>query len=785
MKCLFISAYILLSSFSSYCQTGVLMGKIVDATGKPAGDISVSLEGTSLVTQTASNGSFLLETSAGQYRLAIHVIGSNAAVLPVAVRANDTTIVPKVTLKKNSRQLKEVIIESQRESYRSDKASNSLRLVTPLEEIPQNIQVITSNALADQQITTLGQGVIHNVSGATKLEHWDMYTRINMRGARASEFRNGMNVTSDWGPLSADMSMVDRIEFVKGPAGFMMSNGDPSGIFNIVTKKPTGQTRGEASLMFGSFGLYRGTLDLDGHFDKKKQVLYRLNLMGQTENSFQAYRFDKRYTFHPVITYKLDHKTTFTAEYTLQHARMSDVGTPYVFSAKGYGDLPRDFTSLGPGLAPTTITDQSLFLYLDHRFNENWKLNVHGAYLHSAQEGSSSWPLSLDSAGNMIRSISIFDALNEYKFGQVYLNGSFHTGAVHHQILTGLDLGDKDNAYDWSQSHSLDTKARPFNIYHPDYGLSANGYPEFDRSKPIKERPGASLVNQSYTGLYLQDELGFLDNRIRLTLAARYTYVKQSDYGTAYQADKFTPRIGLSVSLNKTTDAYALFDQSFLPQSGLLRGNKLPKPLTGNNLELGVKKSWFDERWSSTFSVYRILENGKLVSDPDTTGNADHRYSLQIGQNKTQGVELDIRGQITRGLNAILNYAYTDSYISKDMDKHNVGKPIPGFAKNVANGWLTYQISRGMLKGLGFSAGASYQADRSTWNWGAANQMPLPDYWRMDAGIFWKRKKLKVNLTVNNITNRYLYSGAPYGDFYYWQAEAPRNFKLGIDYRFR
>lgn len=761
------------------------MGKIVEAGNRPAADISVSLEGTSVSTQTTPTGSFALKTAPGRYRLTIHSVGSDTASLPVKVSAGDTTIVPKVTLQKKSRQLKEVVIESQRESYKSDKASGSLRLITPLEEIPQNIQVITANALADQQVTTLGEGVIHNVSGATKLEHWDMYTRINMRGARASEFRNGMNVTSDWGPLSADMSMVDRIEFVKGPAGFMMSNGDPSGIFNIVTKKPTGESKGEVSLMFGSFDLFRSTLDLDGHLDKNQKILYRLNAMGETQNSFQSFRFNQRYTLHPVVTYKIDPKTELTAEYTLQHAHMSDVGAPYVFSAKGYAELPRDFTTLGPGLAPTTISDQSLFLYLDHRFNENWKLNVHGAYLHSAQTGSSSWPLSLDSAGNMIRSISLFDALNEYKFGQVYLNGSFHTGAVHHQVLGGLDLGSKENAYDWSQSYALDTKNHPFNIYHPDYGTPVNGYPDFDRSKPVGQRPGASLVNQSYTGLYVQDELGFLHNRIRLTLAARYTYVKQSDYGTDYHADKFTPRAGLSVSVNKSTDVYALFDQSFLPQSGLLRGNRLPKPLTGNNLEFGIKKSWFGDQWNTTLSVYRILENGKLVSDPDTTGNADYRYSLQIGQNKTRGVELDIRGEIAQGLNVILNYAYTDSYISKDIDKANIGQPIPGFAKNVANGWLTYQIGDGVLKGAGISAGASYQGDRSTWDWGSPQQMQLPDYFRMDAGIFWQGTKLKINLTVNNVANRYLYSGAPYGDFYYWQAEAPRNFKLGIDYRFR
>jgi iron complex outermembrane receptor protein len=776
---------ILTSSFITFAQTGVLIGRVISPAGEVADHISVSLEGTAFTTQTNPDGSFVLKSTPGNYRLAVHAVGMQTQVMAVNVQAQDTTIVQKITLEKRKEQLREVVIQSQRKRYKADEVSSSLRLITPLQKVPQNIQVITSKVLDDQQVISLADGVIRNVSGATKLEHWDMYTRINMRGARASEFRNGMNVTSNWGPLSADMSIVDRIEFVKGPAGFMMSNGDPSGIFNIVTKKPTGgPTKGEASVMFGSFDLYRATLDLDGHFDQDKKVLYRLDLMGQTQNSFQKYRFNKRYTIHPVMTYKLDDKTDLTAEYTLQYAKMSNVGAPYAFSARGYEDLPRKFTALGPGNAPTTIHDQSLFLYLEHRFNKDWKLSVHGAWLHSSQVGSSLWPSSVDSAGNMIRTISMFDALNESRFGQAYLNGSVQTGKVHHQILAGLDMGDKENLYNWSQFHDLDDAAHPFNIYHPVYGNPAGGFPAFDRSKPLRQRPGLSILDQSYTGLYVQDELGFLQNRIRLTFAGRYTYVKQSDYGTDYHASKFSPRFGLSVSIDENTSAYALFDQSFLPQSGLLRGNKSPKPLTGNNMEVGIKKNWFQDHWSTTLSVYRILENGKLVSDPDTTGNPNNRYSLQLGQNQTQGVELDIRGQITRGLNVILNYAYTDSKISKALDKTIVGDPIPGFAKHVANGWLTYQIQGGALRGVGFSGGFTFQKDRSTWDWGSANQMQLPDYFRTDAGIFWQHKKMKVNLTVNNVLDKYLYSGAPYGNYYYWQVDPPRNFKLSVAYRF-
>ncbi len=384
----------------------------------------------------------------------------------------------------------------------------------------------------------------------------------------------------------------------------------------------------------------------------------------------------------------------------------------------------------------------------------------------------------------MIRSVGIWDAANESKFGQVFLNGNIQTGPVHHRILAGLDLGDKAYMADWGQSHALDTDESYFNIYNPVHGAPANGYPVFDRSRSLRQRAGSNIINQSFAGLYVQDEIGFFENRLRLTLAGRYTYVKESSYGTVVDAKRFSPRIGLSASIDKNTTAYALFDQSFVPQSGLLRNGEKPKPITGNNIELGLKRDWLDGQWNTTLSVYRILKNNQLVADPDTTNNRNNIYSLQLGQSRAWGVEFDLRGEITRGLSLILNYAYTDSRITKDINPVNIDKLVPGFAKHVANGWLSYRIPEGALKGLGFSGGFSYQKDRSTWAWDATNQKNLPDYFRLDGGLSWQSDRMTVAVNVFNILDKYLYSGAPYATFYYYQAEPPRNFRASIAYRF-
>ena len=123
------------------------------------------------------------------------------------------------------------------------------------------------------------------------------------------------------------------------------------------------------------------------------------------------------------------------------------------------------------------------------------------------------------------------------------MNGEVYTGAVSHKILAGLDMSNKDYYHDWNQAANLGSA--DFNIYAPVYGNATA--PVFDRSKNIRER-GVRYYN-GYTGLYLQDELGFFNNKLRLTLAGRYTTLKTGD---VYNGDLQTKQI-------HTTDWRKLF----------------------------------------------------------------------------------------------------------------------------------------------------------------------------------------------------------------------------------
>lgn len=770
------------SLLAQQANTGSIKGTVETSDGKPAEGVSISVKTLNRTTIANNDGVFELKSiPAGTQTLIVTLVGYTDLEQQVEVKAGEIAQV-NLQLGLSNTELNQVVVLSNKSAFKTNRISSSLRLDSKIIEIPQNIQVITGKLIQDQQIFDMLEGVTRNVSGATRVEHWDNYANINMRGSRVAPFRNGMNVSTTWGPLTEDMSMVERIEFVKGPAGFMLSNGNPSGLYNVVTKKPSGRNKGEANITLGSFDLYRAALDFDGKLTEDGKLLYRINVMGQAKGSHRDFDYNNRYSIAPVLKYLVDDKTAITLEYTHQFSQVNMIGTNYVFSKKGYADLPRDFTTGEPNFAPTNMNDKSLLAILDHKISDNWKFTGQASYFNYTQVGMSMWPDAITGVDEniMTRRVYLSEDYAVAKTGQFFVNGAEKTGAVNHKILAGLDMSDKINYYDWTQSALL----TDLDIYNPVYGtVSASAMPVFDRSVDIKVR-GLQYKN-GYNAFYVQDELGFFDEKLRLTLAGRYTTLKTANvYSGDFKDSKFTPRLGLSYSINKNTSAYLLRDESFNENYGTDWEGKSFDPQTGTNLELGFKRDWMNGKWNSVFALYQITNNNILTPDPDhSTGG--QQFSKQSGQQKVKGFEADIRGEIARNFDVVINYAFTEAKITKDTDPTLVGTQVSGTSKHVQNAWLNYKIDNGALNGLGLSIGYQYQVDRKPW-FASNDETQLPDYFRLDGGLTYTKNKMTFNLTVNNILNKYLYSGGyyTYNQTYYWQSEPGTNFRMSVGYKF-
>ncbi|AYN68882.1 TonB-dependent siderophore receptor [Euzebyella marina] len=772
-KLIFIPLFLLMFGLAN-AQDGTIKGKVVDSENAPLPYVTVLIQNTTFGTTSDEEGNYTFSgVNKKSVTLIFSSVGMSSENRTINLTSGATTNVPVVVLTEKQEQLNEVVVEGHQNKYLQREPSQSLRLKTELVKLPQNIQVIGENLLQDQQVTTIMDGLTRNVSGVTMLEHWGNFARINMRGFRLPAFRNGVNVQDTWGPLAEDMNTVERIEFVKGPAGFMMAAGEPGGFYNVVTKKPTEEFIANASFSAGSFDFYRGTVDVGGKLTENGKLLGRFNAMLQTSDSHRGNEDATRYGVAPSLTYKFSDRTSITTEMNLQQAE-SYLGSAYVFApaSAGYASLPRDFKFTNNDYPVTDIQEVTFFMNFDHEFSDNWSIHAQLASLRYDQEGNSTWLISMADNGDAIRYVSEWDALSRGKYAQLYVNGQFNTLGVTHKIMGGFDYSDKSYWADWTDLSIVDTTA-PFNVFNPVYGDSPAT--NFDRSVPVQYRNGGTPYGASILrSYYAQDELGFLNEKIRVTVAGRYSNLYT--LGQTETDDVVTPRVGISADIIPSLTFYALYDESFLPQSGVsASGDILNDPVNGKDIEGGLKGNFFDGRLRTSLGVYKINKNKILVGDP---AYPNDNFSIYSGEIESKGIEFDMQGEITDGLNVILNYANTNV-----EDKS--GNLVAGHAKHVSNGWVNYSFGQySKLNGFGASLGYQYQADRSTWAWAADNQSDLPNYFRMDGALSWHNDKFRVQVNVNNILDEYLYAGANYGSYIYWQSEPGINGRITVAYSF-
>ena len=752
-------------------QSHTISGTVLDTNGNALTNANVYLENTNYGTSVNASGFYKLSNlQPGTYTLVISEMGYKTFRKTRIIVNGDLTF--NVELQETVSALDDVLISGHGKiPYVERNPSESLRLQQEINKIPQNIQVISHELLEDQQVISMMESVTRNVSGAQMIEHWGNFARINMRGFRIPPFRNGMNVLSTWGPLAEDMALVEKIEVVKGPAAFMLSSGEPGGLYNVVTKKPIGISGGNVGITMGSYNTLRATVDVEGKLSDDNKLQYRFVGAGTTQEAHRAYEEQNRYTFAPSVKYLIDDKTSVTAQYIYQYYKTRLIGSAYVFAPSEYASLDRDFTLSDPSLGPSVMKEHYALIDFEHQLSSDWKLNAKLAYLNYQHEGSSLWidgTFGVQENGDLLRTISIWDAKEEKKMGQLFVNGTANTGGVSHTILGGLDFGNSSYIADWSQAINIDTEENPFNIYSPQ---PAAVKPIFDRSIPLTQRT-AGYISSEYLGYYVQDELGFFDDALRVTLAGRYTEMKTNSYGSTSTDKVFTPRVATSYSILENLSVYAMFDQSFLPTQGVDAAGNTFDPVTAEDIEGGIKYEFGDGKWNATAGYFNIQKDKILVPGPDPN------YSIQIDSDVTsKGFEFDLRGAIVKGLGVVLNYANTNV---EDAD----GNKVIGFSKHITNGWLNYKFQERKLNGFGVSLGYQYLIDRSTWAWGSDGETDLPDYFRMDGALSWENDKFRVALNINNLLNEYLYSGADYGTYVYWQSEPGRNFRVSLNYKF-
>jgi iron complex outermembrane receptor protein len=262
-----------------------------------------------------------------------------------------------------------------RTRYSVPSATTATKLDVPLLDIPQSVQVIPKEVIEDRQVLRLNE-LTDNVSGVQRVPGYGGLSSVGTRiRGFTLQFENLRNGFRDFGYQSPrDVANVERVEILKGPASVIYGGGVNafSGVVNTVTKKPLEQPFYQIGMTFGSFSLYRPTVDLTGPLTSDRSLLYRFVGAYETSNGFRDFSDNESSLIAPSLTWNISPQTKITFEYERQSQNyFFDNGYP---AEPEFLRLPRNRFVLGePDLNRADWVTNAGTYELEHKFSDNWK----------------------------------------------------------------------------------------------------------------------------------------------------------------------------------------------------------------------------------------------------------------------------------------------------------------------------------------------------------------------------------------------------------------------------
>ena len=647
--------------------------------------------------------------------------------------------------------------EAEDDDYFVPDAGNTLKTDTSIRDTPASVRVIPQQVIEDQGATNVKE-IVRNASGVNFSDaSGEREEDFIIRGFEAEQFRNGFRDDFFSARTETELANIDRVEVLKGPASFLFGRAEPAGIINFVTKQPLREPFYEVAFTASSFDFYRPTLDFSGPLTKNGDLAYRLNVAYENAGSFRDGVETERFFIAPTLSWQIGDNTELTLEYSyLNDTRPVDRGI-VVLSNNEVADIPSS-TFLGDPDVREDFAENRTELYLDHRFYSNLSLRSLLRYTTATEDGPGATSAIFGESEDD-RNFPVFESTG-YQFYETFtiqndLIGKFNTGSVKHTVLFGLEFTTRFNTFE-----GADRDSGLIDIFNADAFEPLTG--EFDIVFDSTEDRDDNF------GIYLQDQIAILDN-LQLVVGGRFdTFSGESETIetgeiSETEADAFSPRVGIVYQPIEPVSLYASYSRSFTPVNGTDVDGEQFDPERGTGFEIGVKTEIIKNKLFSTLALYDIT-----LTNVTTEDRNNRNFDVQTGEQNSQGIELDVTGEILPGWNIFAGYAYTDAEVTED-NVIPVGNRLENVPENNFNLWTTYTLQKGSLQGLGFGAGIFYIGERAG---DLENTFFVDGYTRVDAAIFYEKDKYRAALNFKNLFDaefiegtqgrQEVYPGAPF-----------------------
>ncbi|MEL7697130.1 MULTISPECIES: ferrichrome porin FhuA [Pantoea] len=653
---------------------------------------------------------------------------------------------------------------------------------TPIEKNPQSVSVVTREEMEMRNVTSVKgafnytPGVLTGNRGSS-----DVIDALSIRGfseTNTNQYLDGLKLQGDnYSEFAIDPYFLERAELLRGPVSVLYGKSNPGGVVALVSKRPVQETLREVQFQMGNDNLFSTGFDFGGALDDDGVYSYRLTGQARSQDAQQAMNKEKRYTLAPAFSWRPDDRTRVDLLTYFQN----EPETGY------YGWLPRQGT-----VVPITRADGSEYKLptnfdegeqsnkisrntkmvgynAEHSFNDTWTVRQNLRYADLRTDYRSIY-------GNGFlpetQQITRGSAVSEEKLNQFAVDtqaqAKFATGQLDHTLLLGVDFQRTRNDIDaqFGMASSL-------NAINPQYGN--------DSVTPY-DQPYQHLDKQRQTGLYLQDQMEW--DRWVLTLGGRYDYAMNSVYDRVTKSvdrqndQAFTWRGGLNYVFDNGIAPYFSYSEAFIPNAGSTLNGEAFDPSRAKQYEAGVKYVPKDRPVVLTAAVYQLTKTKNLTADPDNV-----LFSVQGGEIRSRGVELEAKAALNANVNLTASYTYTDAEYTEDtLLKGKTPVQVP---KHMASLWSDYTFHETALSGVTIGAGVRYVGESqglyaetpANTAAGLSNQnFKVAGYTTVDAALKYDLARFglpgsSVGVNVNNLFDRE-YVASCYRDYAcYWGAE--------------
>jgi len=645
-------------------------------------------------------------------------------------------------------------------------------------EIAGAVDTVSRERIEESKGFGLGEVLeeLPGVQSGSKNGAYDSHIIIRGAGAQATYGIRQIMIMVDGIPITdpdsftrldpIDISLIERVEVVKGPNSTLYGANAAGGVINIITKdgfKDAGlKFKGSA----GGDNTHNYNLTYGGSSDK---VTYFLSGSYRSSDSWREHNEFNTGQLNAKLGYLIDDSSSLQLHLGYTETEFELPGT---LTEAEFESDPSQVSSSWPNSARDSDSTRIALnynrefsggnMFTGRLYFQNWS-HFHPVYGGINDGGANTWGAEIQ---------------NDLPHKLVGRKGVLTMG------ITGM----------WDDYESDKFQYRDFNAGTAPYTSS-------DVKGDLMERTDARVSNY---GVYIQEEFRPADKFI-INGGVRYDKVsyevKETNYtkwgfkafpvfGMTYipnavisDADKdyshVSPRIGVTYLLTDSSSVYAAIATGFqTPTRGELVTNLGLEPAETLNYEVGYK-AHYSGGHSFNVSVFHTNIDSEIIEVPNPDGSTD-TYFDNAGKSTHEGVETAASIRLIDGLTLGLGYTYSDfildEYIASGIDYS--GNRLPLIPVHQYNASLKYSHSSGFSGKIGTNVWDKYHVDE-------ANSETYKGYTVVNTRVAYEKDNMGLFVTVDNIFDeKYATEVSKSRGALSYSPAAPRTWMAGGSYKF-